>query len=237
MHAGQGAPAWIEAFGALLTGIATVLAGIAALAGLNAWRRETVGRRKAELAEEVLAQFYHARDILTWARFPVGPAPALLGAPGPVAGETAEDASEKRRMYAPVERLAQESQIFSELQATRYRFMAYFGEESSRPFDELRALQSEVVIAADKLVRAQGKPETQDIRQSRGHLESAIGWGAAAEDRIAHRLERAVREIEAVCRPLIDERARAAKLPASIGGKGGSGSLRQPGDEADARMH
>jgi len=61
----SGAAAWVEAIGALLTGLATVLAGWAALRSLDAWRRETVGRRKAELAEEVLAQFYRARDILT----------------------------------------------------------------------------------------------------------------------------------------------------------------------------
>jgi hypothetical protein len=213
MHDPQSAPAWIEAFGALLTGIATVLAGVAALRGLNAWRTETVGRRKAELAEEVLAQFYRARDILTWARFPVGsPPPPTQAPPVIAAAETAEDASEKRRLYAPVERLAQESQIFSELQASRYRFMAYFGEESSRPFDELRALQSEVVAAAGKLIRAQGQPPTQDTRHNRGRWESAIGWGAASEDQIAHRLERAVREIEGVCRPLIDERAQTPRL-------------------------
>ncbi|MGH7025392.1 MAG: hypothetical protein ACREEB_17635 [Caulobacteraceae bacterium] len=238
MHAGQGAPAWIEAFGALLTGIATVLAGVAALRGLNAWRRETVGRRKAELAEEVLAQFYRARDILTWARFPVDQGPAALAAPGTTAagttGKTAEAVSEERRMYAPVERLAQESQIFSELQASRYRFMAYFGEESSRPFDEVRALQSEVVAAAGKLIRAEGKQETQDTRQNRGQWESTIGWGAAAEDHIAHRLERAVREIEAVCRPLIDERARTARPFPPIGGRGERASHRRGGD-ADAR--
>jgi hypothetical protein len=223
MHIAQSAPAWIEAIGTLLTGIATVLAGVAALRGLNAWRLETVGRRKAELAEEVLAQFYRARDILTWARFPVDQSPAAVSAPrttpGAATGDTAEDASEKQRAYAPVERLAQESQIFSELQASRYRFMAYFGEDSSRPFDELRALQGEVVAAAGKLVRAQGKPETHDTRQNRGRWESAIGWGGAAEDHISHRLERAVREIEAVCRPLIDERAQTPRLLPLVGGR------------------
>jgi hypothetical protein len=231
MHAAQSAPAWIEAIGTLLTGIATILAGIAAFKGLDAWRRETVGRRKAELAEEVLAQFYRARDILTWARFPVGSPPAPQPPPATTAGE-AEDANEKRRLYAPVERLAQESQIFSELQASRYRFMAYFGEESSRPFDELRALQSEVVAAAGKLIRAQGQPETHDTRQHRDHWESAIGWGAAAEDQVAHRLERAVREIEAVCRPLIDERAQAPRLLPIFGGKGERAVHRRDGRQA-----
>ena len=39
----------------LMTGLAAVVAGWAGVRGLNAWRTEMVGRRKTELAEEVLA--------------------------------------------------------------------------------------------------------------------------------------------------------------------------------------
>jgi hypothetical protein len=222
-------PAWVEADGTLLTGVATVLAGIAALRGLSAWRLETVGRRKAELAEEVLAQFYRARDILTWARFPIRKDDQQVAA---LAGETTHDASERRRAFAPVERLAQESQIFSDLQASRYRFMAYFGEEAARPFDEIHALQTEIVSAADKLIRAQGKPETHETKAGRGAWESAIGWGLAEEDRVAQRLARAVKDIEAVCRPLIDERATSPwppSLPPPLG--------RRPAKPAAAGPH
>lgn len=56
--------------GNLMMGLSAVVAGWAGIRGLNAWRAETVGRRKTELAEEVLAQFYRARDVLTWVRFP-----------------------------------------------------------------------------------------------------------------------------------------------------------------------
>ncbi len=50
--------------------MAAVVVGWAGVRGLNAWRIETVGRRKTELAEEVLAAFHRAKDVLTWARFP-----------------------------------------------------------------------------------------------------------------------------------------------------------------------
>jgi hypothetical protein len=220
MHgAGGGLPSWIEAAGTLLTGLATVLAGIAALRGLNAWRRETVGRRKAELAEEVLAQFYLARDILAWARFPIGET-SPDAAPPRRSGESEHDALEKQRIYGPVGRLAQESQIFSELQASRYRFMAYFGEEASKPFDEIRRLQAEVIAAADKLIRAQGRPDSAETLRDRDGWESTIGWGAADQDHIAHRLERVMRDIESVCRPLIDERAGAPHWPSALPGVG-----------------
>jgi len=44
-----------------MTGLAAVVAGWAGVRGLNAWRTEMVGRRKTELAEEVLARKIHGR--------------------------------------------------------------------------------------------------------------------------------------------------------------------------------
>src|ERR1700744_2681339 len=122
---------WIAAIGTLATGAAAGLGGWAAMRGVNAWRAETVGRRKAELAEEVLAQFYQAKDALTWARLPSGD----VAAPAPLAEDGGRGAE---AMAAPTERLNQASQLFSALQASRYRFMAYFGEEDAKPFEEVR---------------------------------------------------------------------------------------------------
>ena len=35
-----------------------------AKAGLDKWRRETIGKRKAEVAEETLTALYEAREII-----------------------------------------------------------------------------------------------------------------------------------------------------------------------------
>lgn len=48
---------WVTAAGTAMAGLATFVAGWAAVRGVDAWRSEIVGRRKAELAEDVLAQF------------------------------------------------------------------------------------------------------------------------------------------------------------------------------------
>lgn len=61
-------PEWLTGVGTILLGAATPVAGWAGLRGVDAWRAEVVGRRKAELPEEVLTQFYRARDVLIWAR-------------------------------------------------------------------------------------------------------------------------------------------------------------------------
>jgi hypothetical protein len=186
--------AWVSALGNLSTGLAAAVAGWAAVRGLGAWRAETVGRRKAELAEEVLAQFYRARDLMTWARFP---------------GDGSLAPTEAVGSGGPVERLARESQLFSELQASRYRFMAYFGEEAAKPFDELRKIHKEVLDAADSLARAD-QPGDGASPSDRAAWNAAIGRGApSGEDELAARLDRTIREIERICRPLIDEGRRA----------------------------
>ena len=50
--------------------IAASVASFAVIYGVNAWRREYVGKRKIELAEEVLALFYEARDVISYIRNP-----------------------------------------------------------------------------------------------------------------------------------------------------------------------
>ena len=76
-----------------------------------------------------------------------------------------------------MERLARESQLFSELQASRYRFMAYFGEEAAKPFDELRKIHKEVLDAADSLARAD-QPGDGASPSDRAAWNAAIGRGA-----------------------------------------------------------
>lgn len=178
-------PEWLTGIGTILLVGATAVAGWAGLRGLDAWRTEMVGRRKAELAEEALAQVYRARDVLVWARLP--------------AREGAD-----RSASAPVERLTEESELFSGLQASRYRFIAYFGERAAEPFDIIRAIHTEVIASASELVRDTGErtPEQDERRKRWG---DAIGWRPQEDDPTIQRLDEAIRRIEQICRPLIDE--------------------------------
>lgn len=64
---------------------------------------------KTELAEEVLAQFYRAWDVLTWAR-----TPAVGEEAGP---ERTSNISWNQTLSAPIERLTEESELFSQLHA------------------------------------------------------------------------------------------------------------------------
>ncbi len=189
---------WVTAGANAAMAAGAGLGGWAAWRGVHAWRAEVVGRRKAELAEEVLAQFYRARDALVWARLPahVPGADALHGSAASIS--------------APVERLTEESQLFSELQASRYRFMAYFGVGAARPFDEVRAIHAEVVRSAEELARDAGDAG-DDAHDRRTGWRRSIGWGATTGDQLARRLEKVILDIEQACRPLIDESARRSR--------------------------
>ncbi|MBA1159330.1 hypothetical protein [Microvirga mediterraneensis] len=200
-------PEWVSAWANLMMGLSAVVAGWAGIRGLNAWRAETVGRRKTELAEEVLAQFYRARDVLTWARFPASEDDEDEGRDEVRAGSGADDDElERSEIFTPVDRLTKESQVFSELQASRYRFMAYFGEEAARPFEEIRAIHTEVIDSAHNLIRTYGEDPTGSEEAERGRWEAAIGWGEGEGDPLKKRLDSAVKAIEQTCRPLIEER-------------------------------
>ena len=193
-------PDWISAAGTFLTGLAALVAGWAAVRGLGTWRSELVGRRKTELAEEILAQFYRARDVLTWARTPVIP------------HENAQaygtrDASRNQALSAPIERITEESELFSQLHANRYRFVAYFGERAAFAFEEIRAVHADVVAAAGELVRDNGAPAAlaDEEDERRETWEGTIGWGLRKDDGIPARVDAAVRQIEQICLPLIQD--------------------------------
>ena len=188
---------WVTAAGTAMAGLATLVGGWAALRGVDAWRSEIVGRRKAELAEDVLAQFYRARDVLTWARLPDRPLDPV---------PQADDRDRRHQSHAsPIERLTRESALFSELQASRYRFMAYFGEDSAHPFEEMRAIHGEIMSSAESLIR---DPNELASDTERDRWEDAIGWVNDGDDPLARRLAETIAAVEHVCRPLIADQHR-----------------------------
>src|SRR3974390_3027616 len=90
--------------------------------GLEAWKRRT------EFAEEVLGDFYQARDIIQSARSPGG-----FGDEGATREkeiwETENDTRLLNSDFRTLERLDKNSGFFAQLLARRYRFIATFGPE------------------------------------------------------------------------------------------------------------
>ena len=78
--------------------------------------------------------------------------------------------------------------------------MAYFGEGSAHPFEEMRAIHGEVMPSAESLIR---DPNELASDAQRDRWEDAIGWVDDGDDPLARRLAETIAAVEHVCHPLI----------------------------------
>jgi len=206
---------WVTALANVGIAGAALVAAALGYRGLHAWRTETIGKRKAELAEQVLADFYEARDVLQAARQPFTYSNEGNTRQKEV-DETEADTQRLNTYFAISERLLKRNDFFAKLLARQYRFLALFGHDSEqiRPFDELFRIRSDVMRAVEMLMSTyklhrMGEPPLD--RKLREDWESAIGWGDPEHDAIARRLNEVVETIEKTCRPAIEEVAKSRK--------------------------
>jgi hypothetical protein len=123
-------PVWVElakALPSVATAIAAIYGASIAKAGLNKWRAETIGKRRAELAETVLADFYRFEDVMRAVRSPV---PLHFGTP--------ELQVELQKL--PAKTLSENRELLSQMRVRRHAFAALFGKQAASPFDEARKL-------------------------------------------------------------------------------------------------
>jgi hypothetical protein len=171
-----------------------------AVYGLDRWRAETTGKLRIELAEGALADFYEARDVIQAARSPVtGPGEGSTRREREP-GETAAQTLRFDSFYTVAERLQNKSEFFAKMSARRYRFMAHFGPDSVKPYEDLRRIYDEI-IGAPRFMR----PGT------RGGLGDHAFYQKQPEDPILKRLDAVVAQIEQICRPIIQEGVRGTR--------------------------
>lgn len=204
-------PEAIEIILQIFQTIAVLIGVVVAVIGIKAWKKEMVGRRKAELAEEVLASFYEAKEVIEWVRFPGGYA-GEGETRTPTTAETEEQAQARNFHYVPVERLNKNNELFSKIQAQKYRFMAYFGKESEKPFKDMKSIHNQIIVAAGTLIRTEHHLYTtggipQSVVTLREKSENIIGR-FLDEDPIEPIMNEVMEKIEAICRPcLLDRKA------------------------------
>ena len=135
----------IETIAGAITAIAAAAAAIFAWRGLQTWREEMLGRRRAELAEGVQVLAYEAQDAIAAAQSPLVLASEMV----PQDGQNAEYA--KENVTAPARRLLRDKKIFADLRARRYEFIAIFGRDAAQPFDTFFDVRNDIIYAADEL--------------------------------------------------------------------------------------
>lgn len=189
--------------------VAVIVAAGTAVYSLNRWRREFLGTRRIELAEEVLQSFYEARDAVSWMRFPA--ARVSEGTTRPAeAGELPEEKRRRNLAYVPIERYESKSELWSRIGVLKYRCEARFGTESIAPFDELRKILAEILVAA----RILGKEWAHEARgghyldSDRVKKSEAVIW-EEDDDPLREKLDKVIAVVEGYFKPIVVKSGRA----------------------------
>lgn len=191
--------------------ISLIIASLTAVYGITSWRREFVGRRRIELAEDVLASFYEARDAIATIRSPMGYS-GEGSSREPGENESPEEKKAYDQAYVVIERYNKHKELFNKIQSMRYRFIAQFGANSAKPFNGLNEIVHEIFLASNMLAdlwkRQSRVPAAMDIPPGlqdaiREHEKIFWGWGGKS-DPIFPRVDAAVHEIEEICQNVIN---------------------------------
>lgn len=206
-------PVTFKDWTAALQSLAVIAASCVAFFGINSWRRELVGKRRMELAEEVLALFYQAKDIIAFVRFPAGYA-AESADRKPEPHEKPEQKRIRDDAFVTRERFNKNSEVFSRIHALRYRFMAQFGKDTGVPFGQLKSILDELFVALHQWVmlsevddRVFTTSQSRQDHQARIEKYEAVLWGMEEDDQISMRVEKAIANVEQICRPHIDRKS------------------------------
>ena len=194
----------------ILKDISIIIASCTAIYGIHSWRREYVGKRRIDLIEEVLVLFYEARDAIIQMR-------SIFGYQGEGSSreskqtESPEEKQTKDNAYVIVERYQKHKELFSKLFALKYRFMAQFGSEYSKPFDEFHSILQQIFISSRQLSRLYARidnPYRDEEKRNKDYkkIEQAedIFWDSGeADDVIRTQVNAAIRQIELLAKKVI----------------------------------
>ena len=197
-----------------ISSASVIIASIIAIMGVSSWRRETRWRRKYELAEDILSNAYDVQIRFRLIRRSIS---------YPDEGKTRQiDLAENpkhshfiRLGYIIFERFNNEKEPFLALEKLLFRFMAVFGKEKSKPLEEIINIKNEILINADLFVKYSIWRHDEIANDSSDHdqlsnYNNAIAesklviWERQGDDKINLRVENALRELEAICKPIIE---------------------------------
>ena len=107
----------------------------AIISGIDAWKREFIGKRRIELAEQTLAKFFEVKDAIAFIRNPFSRVDEGKTRQRSQS-ESNKDSDLLDRGYIVVEGYSTKESIFSDFQTLKYKFMAAFGKDTERIFTD-----------------------------------------------------------------------------------------------------
>ena len=187
----------------------------AIISGIGAWKREFIGKRQIELAEQVLAKFFEIRDAITFIRNPFSDkGEGSTRQRGD--HETPEQTQLLDRGYIVIERYGQKEAAFAEFNTLKYRFMASFGVQTEEIFTETNLMMNSIFTSARMLAhhywQHQGRVQMEGDEFQRHldemHRHEGIFWDIGSEtDEIRTKLNYIQVKLDAAVKPCFQESA------------------------------
>jgi len=175
---------------------------------IAAWQIEHRGRRNIELAEETLALFYEAKDVIEWIRHPVAFGNEIDSVIKEE-NESREEFEARKKVNFIFVRFNKNKELFSKIHSLRYRFMAQIGKEKAMPFTALDVLIKEIITAARILTilwaeKNLPNEEARKIHYNQIKMNESLIWNSfAKKDPINAKMEAIIQSIEAACQEVI----------------------------------
>jgi hypothetical protein len=169
-------------------------------------RKLALAKRRAEVAEKVLTEFYKVQRAFELIR-----SPAIWAAEVKPEEGVAQDIIENDG-YGVVRRLRENASFFSELEATRFTFGALFGVEAAGAYQAVIKLHNQVFHAAEAIVRYRNDdPNLPGLRDFLPAMRKVAFSGRLAGERdlIEEEVAEVIAKVEAVCQPALESELAA----------------------------
>lgn len=213
----------------LAQAISVILACVAVTSGVDAWKREFIGKRRIELAEQVLAKFFEVKDAVAQIRNPW-----LNAEEGKTrrrgSSETQEESELLDRGYIAVERYQTKESVFREFNTLKYRAMASFGTGVEEIFTDTFKAVNSIFVSARMLGTHYWRRETftgdryqQNMEEIRRH--EGVIWDIGADnDEVCSALSSVQIRLEQITAPVFKESMKSYSILTKPWGRSGSPS-------------
>jgi len=191
----------------LFQNISIIIASLTAIYGIISWRKEHLGKRKIDLAEEVLCAIYEMKDVIKYIRSPFG-----FSGEGSTRERSKYETEEQSQIldnaYVVFERYNNQKDVFSNFYKLKYRYIANFGKNSEQPFLIIRKATNEIFSAARMLGQRywkdQGRRRMSEAEFEK-HLKQMekfenIFWEHDDDDEINKKINEAISICEDICK-------------------------------------
>lgn len=189
----------------VIKSVGVIIASGVAIWGINSWRREAKWKRKYELAEEVLANFYEAHQAIQFIRSPFGFGHEGSSRPKQD-NETKEESQIYDQAYVTRERFERNKKSLEKLQALKFRFITLYGKEYEKHFDKFNQIVSKIFFASDQVAMVKLGHYGDDkelIKNTMKESYEILYSSTNKDDKIELELEEAIKAIETKCKEII----------------------------------